>query len=235
MLKILTWNICFSTKSQELRYAEILKQTKGSNPDICCFQECVPEFIGFMASDNFWFDNYDFSDLDFAISGYGTVILAKKYLEFKFKSFDLTSRMNRKLVIGTNLDLTVGSIHLESLDSKDTRGIQLEEISGLLKSFGSPNTLLCGDFNFCSNSNYLNNEIPLENLNLTKFLHNYKDIQTDPTWNKGKRSFRFDRILLKSSYLKVLSTNLLGTNPIPGYASTYPSDHKGIFVSLEII
>jgi exonuclease III len=235
MLGILTWNICFSSKLQELRYVEILSQTKGSNPDICCFQECVPEFVGLMAGDNFWFDNYDFSDLDFVSSGYGTIVLAKKYLEFKFKSYDLTSKMGRKLVVGTNLDLTVGSVHLESLNSKETRAAQLEEIAGLLNSFGSPNIVLCGDFNFCSESNYLNPQIPLENSNLTNFLPDYKDLGREFTWLKGKKSFRFDRILLKSKYLKPQSIQLLGTSPIPGYVSTYPSDHKGLFVSMKII
>ena len=235
MLKITTWNICFSSKLQEPRYLEILSQTKSLNWDICCFQECIPKFIGLMSADNYWFDNYDFSDIDFVSSGYGTMMIAKKYLEFKFKSYDLTSKMNRKLVVGTNLDLTVGSVHLESLNSREVRAIQLEEISVLLKSFGSPNTILCGDFNFCSKLNYSNNEDVLENLNLTKFLPEYKDLESKPTWSNGKRSFRFDRILMKSEYLKVCTNNLLGTNPLPGYAQTYPSDHKGIFVSLEII
>lgn len=237
MLKIITWNICASPKLQEARYTQILTQTKESNPDICCFQECVPEFVGLMAMDNHWFDNYDFSDLDFGPSGYGIVMLAKKYLEFQFKSYDLTTRMGRKLVIGTNLDLTVGSIHLESLDSRETRLTQLEEIAELLKSFGSPSTVLCGDFNFCSKSNYLSNQDGLENLNLIKILPDYQDIQSDPTWisSKGVKSFRFDRVLLKSKHLKVCTVKLLGTNPLPGYAQTYPSDHRGIFVSLGII
>ncbi len=237
MLRLITWNICFSSKLQEARYAQILAQTKGSNPDICCFQECIPEFVGLMSVDNFWFDNYDFSDLDFGPSGYGTMVLAKKYLEFQFKSYDLTSRMGRKLVVGTNLDLTVGSVHLESLDSRDVRTIQLEEIAGLLKSFGSPSTVLCGDFNFCSKSNYLNIQEGLENLNLTKFLPNYQDIDSEATWvsSNNKRSFRFDRVLINSKYLSPQKINLIGTNPIPGFAQTYPSDHKGIFVSFGII
>jgi endonuclease/exonuclease/phosphatase family metal-dependent hydrolase len=235
MLGILTWNICFSSKLQELRYVKILSQTKSLNADIYCFQECIPEFVGLMAGDNFWFDNYDFSDLDFVSSGYGTIILAKKYLEFNFKSFDLTSQMGRKLVVGTNLDLTVGSVHLESLNSRNTRATQLEEIADLLKSFGSPNTVFCGDFNFCSKSNYSDPQTPLENSNLVNFFPDYKDLQTEPTWANTKGSFRFDRILLKSKYLKPHSIQLLGTNPIPGYVSTYPSDHKGLFVSMKII
>jgi len=239
MLKLITWNICFDEKLMDQRFNFILEQIKLSNPDVCCFQECIPEFIGLMTTDNFWLDNYDFSDLDFVSSGYGTLVIAKKYLEFQFKLYDLTSRMNRKLVVGTNLDLTVGSVHLESLNSREIRSIQLEEIAGLLESYGSPSIVLCGDFNFCSNSNYLNPQTPLENDSLVKYLPEYKDLYTDQktayTWSSGRRQMRLDRIMLKSNIITPISKKLLGTSPIPGYVNTYPSDHKGLCVDFSII
>ena len=244
MLRILTWNIWFNKKSMILRYQTILSIVKESNPDICCFQECVPDFINLMSMDDYWFNNYDFSDLD--IFPYGTIILSKKYLEFNFRTFDLPTNMSRKIIVGTNVDLTVGSTHLESLNSTLTRELQLKEIGSLLNSYGSPNTILCGDFNFCSESNYSSPQIPLENNFLEQYLPRYIDVWASTpkiwTWDgksntniKIKKQMRLDRIMCKTLNLKITNKYLVGTTMIPEIIpNIFPSYHNGLVVNFDI-
>ena len=235
MIKLLTWNIWFNKKYMELRFCEILRLVKKSDPDICCFQEVVPEFIELMGLDTHWFDNYDFSDLD--VSPYGTILCVKKYFEFGFKSYDLTSKMGRKLIIGSNPDLVVGTVHLESLDSQPIRLTQLQEIKELLDSYGSVSKILCGDFNFCSQANYKPNpNIPLENLNLIHTFPDYLDQWAGagsthvPTW----KHMRLDRILTKlNPGLRVGAKSLIGTKPVLGTAQTAPSDHLGLVLEIN--
>lgn len=232
MIKLLTWNIWFNKKYMELRFIEILRLVKESNPDICCFQEVVPEFIELMGLDSHWFDNYDFSDL--GVNPYGTIMCVKKYLEFEFRSYDLTSKMGRKLIIGSNPDLVVGTVHLESLDSQPIRLSQLQETRELLDSYGHANKILCGDFNFCSHTNFVkSNNIPLENLNLIHTFPDYLDQWASthiPTW----KHMRLDRILTKlNPGLKPGNKSLIGTKPVLGTAQTAPSDHLGLVLEIN--
>ena len=78
-------------------------------------------------------------------------MLVRKRLRARFSQHTLPTRMGRSLLVAElasgELPCTVGTVHLESLDSAPTRREQLEVAHHVLERCRQP-SILCGDFNF---------------------------------------------------------------------------------------
>ena len=84
--------------------------------------------------------------------------------------------------------ITVGNVHLESLNNAKIREAQLAVSDRALPTGES---ILVGDFNFCSERNY-DGSLPLENDCLSRVLPSHEDL-----WQKlkpGEQGFTFDSV-----------------------------------------
>lgn len=172
-----------------MRY--ILNHTLSYSPDIICFQEVLKDFIDII-NDNLILKN-DYLVSPFFSDTYGIVSLVKKEYNPQFTFISLPTNMDRELLrISLTKDskqIVVGNVHLESLASQNIRGEQLQTISRELNC-SADLTVLVGDFNFCSESNFRNMpKFPLENNILLSTLPEYQDL-----WKVNARSsgFTFD-------------------------------------------
>jgi len=250
---IVSWNVWFDRFERNARYSEILKISSQNLPDIICFQEVTRSFMKvldeFMQLNPSIGEIYHISD---DISGktvkpYGVLTLAKKTFKPSFQFFPFPTHMSRQLLLTTltlpnNIQIAVGNVHLESLNSAPLREKQLQISHTQLLHY--PNYILCGDFNFCSYENFGCTNTPLDELennclyrvfptgiDMWPYLHHpnnknntemkgytFHGRENDLIKNK-QELMRYDRIMYgnnqrKEMILEPKSIELLGTDPI---------------------
>jgi len=115
----------------------------------------------------------------------------------------MSSRMGRSLLVydtfispdprGPQRPLTVGTCHLESLDSQPFREAQLTAIHNHFetrRNSSLPDDRMCfvvGDFNFDDERNFVIDHRPVENLFLERTFHDYYDVWRElKPHDKGK-------------------------------------------------
>ena len=137
----------------------------------------------------------------------------------------LPGEMGRRLLRVRWPNLEVGVVHLESTASAGpTRSAQLTEVFSQLKG---PDSLLLGDFNFCSTSAE-NTQLPSSFVDLWPALHPGNpgwtlDSQANPLL-RGTKQARYDRMLLQSKNWRCRSLQL---------SQSGGSDHFGLVAELE--
>jgi len=177
------------------------------------------------------------------------------------KLIDLPSSMGRKglftLYQLKNSQLAVVNVHLESLNTRETRIKQLEIIRKNLEAY--PNKIICGDFNFDATRNFdPSDSRKLEQECLQENFTDYIDVWTslhpddvgytfDTTANlmmvnHRPERMRYDRILLSTnlpSPIQCKSIRLFGNEKtnIYGDGMRYPrvflSDHFGLLATFQ--
>lgn len=247
-LRLVTYNVWFSTLQMEHRFRCILDILKSLDADIICLQEVLPSFIALTIAQPWVQKDYFVSDVSGqTLDGYGVIILSRIPI-YNLSMWTLPTRMGRALLVAEyNLNgekVSIGTVHLESLDSADLRRRQLELISPILGKV--PHAALTGDFNFDSDRNFREDGLPLENRSLKDFFEEYSDVW--PTLRPNEKGYtydskanavikkyeqmRYDRILWKSENSKWVPTEikLFGTEPLSSLTTQdlYPSDHFGL-------
>jgi endonuclease/exonuclease/phosphatase family metal-dependent hydrolase len=199
-LTILTWNVWFDDLEYRRRMDHILNLTLENRPDVACFQEVLQEFADMIFQHPVVKDLYHISP--FTTGGYGVLTMVKKEYNPQFSFVNFPSRMGRELLKATfekdQHQIVVGNVHLESLANQPTRAEQLRICGKELKNAQLP--FLVGDFNFCSERNFINIEgKPLENEILTTTLPEFEDLwklqivctsSPDPNPNSGDENER---------------------------------------------
>jgi len=159
----------------------ICKYCELQQPDVICFQEVIPEIMPFLCEQQWIKSGYILSDYSgTTVDPYGVLILVKTSLRPSFNFIALPSRMGRVLLTteiypnpeDLDQNFMVATVHLESLSSHRTRVQQLTIANIALLS---ENSILCGDFNFCSYRNF-DAPLPLENDSLRITLPDYADV-----------------------------------------------------------
>ena len=176
IFRVLTYNVWFDSFHFDERMQHIIHETLALNPDICCFQEVLPQFASALHSNAELNEKYVMSS--FTDSGYGTITLARKSLLPSFETVEFPSHMGRSLlkttVMVNSVRVGVGNVHLESLANEDRRREQLVISEQSLRDYDI--SVLVGDFNFCSERNFFfEANKPLENEVLKEVLPNYVD------------------------------------------------------------
>lgn len=235
-LRVLTWNTWFEPVNYADRIREIMSISLSLSPDIICFQEVLPSFLEILSRNSALQDNYCCSDSNYqgdTLNDYGNITLCRKSIPHSFYFEDFESNMGRKLLICelSALPILIGNVHLESLANAPLRKSQLQVCSARLSNACS---ILCGDFNFCSEKNYDLSTTDIENSVLNECLPTFSDIWpalhpslSGYTFDSNKNDMisrpermRYDRILyhnLQSSsspMLLPLSIQLVGDSPI---------------------
>lgn len=260
-LTVLSWNIWFDRLEFALRNENIIRQCLHLNPDVICFQEVTPNMVrDHIMPCSSLLDKYQMSDdgSGNSVAPYGVLMLCKKELNASFTYCDFPTNMCRKLLYSKfNLgrSISLGTVHLESLNSQSYRENQLEICEGEFHS--AANAILCGDFNFCSYRNFDLRKPVLENDCLQKIMPDYHDLWPmlhpddkgytfDSTVNENithEEVMRYDRLIFKTglvpllgetgakkkgkvSYLSPVSMNILGMDPIPTPGASVESEEE---------
>ena len=183
--------------------------------------------------------------------------MCKKVYAPAFSRHELTTLMDRELLVaemqlGKGLRACVATVHLESLNHHRVRVQQMNEIKHIFEpkftASLSPSSfvacpscdpvILCGDFNFCSDSNFgsaTSDACPLENNHLCEIFPDFVDVWPllhgaaglkGYTWDCSSNVMlsdightdplcRLDRVIMHSGgNWRARSIDLLGTSPI---------------------
>lgn len=254
--RVLTYNIWFSDKYQPMRFQSLCDILSKSNAQIIGLQEMTKHVLQQLLEQPFIQQRYYISDVDGrTFNGwYGVVLLIDLHLfisNVNVFSFPQSNMGRRLLLADIKLDenelLRIGTVHLESLNSRQERQNQLQ-IAQNIFNYTPATCILMGDFNF--------NAHQQENIEQFKALPNWIDVwaRLMGTQNPGftydteanamtkannesiDRS-RIDRIILKSQTIIPTEIEILGTKPIGniGQLNIHPSDHFGLTAVFERI
>ena len=252
-IRVVTWNVWFSSHQMDERTAEMVSTVMQEAPDVLCLQEVVPRVEAALRSCGALSKLYTFSP--FSISSYGMLMLVRPSLSPIFSNVALPTHMGRSLLIARCVadgrSLSVATVHLESLASAPIRRKQLSVAAAELPTSEGPR-ILCGDFNFDSSQNWgdwrfdTSQRLPLENAVLHrtlggKWLDTWPalypaepgltfDGSTNPHVSDHCERMRYDRVM--AAGLQPCEAALLGTSP--SVAGIVPSDHYGLRVDLEL-
>lgn len=261
-LTVLTYNVWFDSFEFATRMKFIIDETMKIQPDVCCFQEVLPQLNTMLLEHEELNKLYAISP--FATTGYGNITLVRKTLSPRFSTTEFpSSYMGRSLlkaVFAVNgADIAIGNVHLESLNSEKEREKQLQISERSLRQYQL--SLLVGDFNFCSERNFriVPNQ-PLENDVLSKVLPEYVDVWPllhaeekdrqgytfDSEVNKmisRPERMRYDRVLIRGvgtcRGVSPSDISLVGVDAIimPAKLPTavWPSDHFGLLASFKLL
>lgn len=245
-LRCATWNVWFGGYHFAERAEALLRILRRTDADLIALQEVTPGFLGILTGESWVQRVYELSDATGATLGrYGVLLLSRLPIR-EVRLMELPSEMGRALVIAdveTHRGmLRIGTVHLESLKPNAAiRARQLSLIFPELKK--APQSLLMGDFNFCSTWEE-NDQLDPSFSDVWQQLRPAEPGYTEDTdinlmtYNdKGKeKRVRFDRILLHSAEKGWQPSNvrLLGTEPItPDQPEVFPSDHFGLVADFE--
>lgn len=149
---VLTWNVWFDRFYFDNRVDDILRICGKQSPDVICLQEVTYPFFQLMTTSSPWLTDYEISPYSFIKAPYCTLTLCKKEHSPRFHRVSFPSHMGRdllltELVTANGQPLHIGNVHLESLAATSTREAQLKIC---YENLPATNSILCGDFNFCS-------------------------------------------------------------------------------------
>ena len=128
--RIVTWNVWFKNIHQHARASELLRIVEENDPHILALQEITPVFLEILLSNAFIRAKYRVSDgpLGNTITPYGVLLLISLDLPpCIFEIHSMPSNMGRRLVTARYNNLTIGTVHLESLDNVQMREFQLSK------------------------------------------------------------------------------------------------------------
>lgn len=128
-LSIISFNVWFSPHKFDERARLLLRLLEERRADIVGLQEVTPRLMHFLCECPFVQRTYVMSECQTAnsVTPYGVVLLVANWLSLpRFTIHQLPSRMARRMVMATWQELTVGTVHLESLGNDVVREQQLE-------------------------------------------------------------------------------------------------------------
>jgi len=240
-----TFNVWFGEHYFQERCLALLALLEERLPDVIALQEVTLPFLAALRASAWVQRDYFISDsMGTTVQSYGVLLLSRFPFE-SIESHTLPTRMERTLLLAripvNGTRLAVGTMHLESLDSAELRGSQLEQVFGTVAQ--ERDVLLMGDFNFCSSWPEEQSRIPAEYADAWTALRKEPGHTEDPAVNhmlrgmkKKREAVRFDRILVRSRTPGWVpqSVELLGTTPISdAFPEVFPSDHFGIYAGLK--
>ena len=237
--RLLTWNLWFDEQLQVERLHSVLSYIVHLQPDIIAFQELT------FVSENF-FDNktLPFNDIYHKVPK--NIVDKSWYWEGIYTRFEFNSRFTRipfqnskmgrglTIVHFPELDLVVGSTHLESEDKHETRRLQFSEALDHFSYFQTGNKIIAGDTNVREEEDV--NDLLPENWAdaWEELMPNDPGYTVDSGKNPmgpGDRRQRLDRVFYCCRDFKPQRIRLVGTDPVKKENETFfPSDHFGLLV-----
>ena len=170
----------------QTRMAAVIDILIASHADVICLQEVTAWSHELITTHPTLSHLYEFSNNP--MGRYGVLALALKSRHPTFQTIAMPTCMGRDLlavqiVVGENIPCLVCTAHFESLASAPVRKEQLQVAASLMHPCA--NSVLCGDFNFCSYRNYAHSDPVLENKVLAEIMPNHLDLWSTLVWPKG--------------------------------------------------
>ena len=222
LLRIITQNLWFDSHQREARMQAHANHWQAMQPDIIAVQEatlaCLRPLLPMISNFN------STVSLDSSAQWQGIAVFSKQKPE-QVEMLPLPGEMGRRLLRVRWPNLEIGVVHLESTASAGpTRAAQLKAV---VEQLPGPDSLLVGDFNFCSTSAE-NANLPQDFVDLWPALHGQNpgwtlDSHTNPLLRGSKQS-RYDRMLLRSKQWRCRNIEL---------SQSSGSDHFGLMAELE--
>ncbi|GAB4567875.1 MAG: hypothetical protein Tsb0020_20750 [Haliangiales bacterium] len=241
-LRVVTFNVLFAELYRDMRWRALLDEVERADADVIGFQEVTLAFLDVLLETPWVRAGYAVTDVDGgSFRGYGVVLLTRVVPQ-QVSLHELPSAMGRRLLVA-HFDerLAVATIHLESLrPSASAREVQFAQILDILSEFD--HVVLMGDMNFCATWDE-NRRVPAAYRDLWAALH-----PGDPGWTVdtdvnlmllglvgGPKQVRYDRVFLRSEggRWQPKAIRRLGMQPLAAHPRLFPSDHFGLFASLE--
>lgn len=221
-LRIVTQNLWFDSHQREARMQAHASHWQQLQPDIIAVQEatlaCLRPLLPLVS------DFHSTVTIESSAQWQGIAVFSR-HKPVECDMLPLPGEMGRRLLRLRWANLELGVVHLESTASAGpTRAAQLAEVCRQLQG---PDSLLVGDFNFCSTSSE-NAQLPSDYTDLWPALHPGDPGWTlDSQWNpllRGSKQARYDRMLLRSKKWRCGSIAL---------SRSEGSDHFGLVTELE--
>mmetsp|Transcript_12170 Transcript_12170/g.19581 ORF Transcript_12170/g.19581 Transcript_12170/m.19581 type:complete len:379 (+) Transcript_12170:50-1186(+) len=262
-IRVVTFNVWFSEYEWETRL-EALVSFLSERDTIVCLQEVTPRFLSLLMKQPSIQGRYRILASVAPGSWYGLAMLVDKTsLPVPcIETIQLYTKMGRTALIAHFLSpachgpLAIGTVHLESLDSRAIRSQQLQSIQKVLSYNDNAASLLVGDMNITVTGPWadLEENKQLLTTNLSGFIDCWEELHDvteddgmtfDTTTNamlaahtRFADSSRYDRALFRSgasNAWKVKSMRIVGKDPIGKDSSgnsIWISDHFGLSVEL---
>eukprot|EP01124_Arcella_intermedia_P010636 TRINITY_DN17158_c0_g1_i1.p1 TRINITY_DN17158_c0_g1~~TRINITY_DN17158_c0_g1_i1.p1 ORF type:complete len:389 (-),score=107.35 TRINITY_DN17158_c0_g1_i1:76-1242(-) len=243
------------------RIPALLKELEKTDADVIALQEVEPPFYRMILEQEWVRKKYFVSDVKgHSCFPHGNLVLSKHAFEsicihnFKYKNCNLKNMLLATFKIN-NRRVSMGVVHLKAGVDYDMRKGEVEEAIELQQ--GEEDLFLIGDFNFREGGNEPIEDTPLKEagyVDIWEALHPDNknavtyDIEnnviasivskmaTERTGRTGK-SFRYDRMYIKSKSWQAQSIEMIGKEPIPEITTfnkkpLFISDHYGLKTTL---
>ena len=240
-----TWNLWFKPKEQTARVAAAMQQLQALDVDFVALQEVLPEMLAVIEEHNTKY--HIVGKLSYR---YDTIILSKYPAEKVERIRFLGTNQGRNQLRGTfqvptatgqKVLLDVVTFHLESEFTTAGTPIKQQQLASCLGQIraGRP-TVVMGD------TNLLAGEAPVLPAGVADAFvavgapaacrYTY-DGQQNPNVTHAEHQSRFDRIYFSEEQFSLQRLSLIGRAacvPVPGQTSIPPSDHYGVYGSLQL-
>lgn len=188
--RLLALETQYAARAFEVRMHAVIDILLSSNADVINLQEVTAWSEEMIKTHPQLMEKYFVSSN--VVGRYGVLQLALKTRHPTFTTISMPTNMGRDLLavqvfVGDNKPVLVCGAHFESLSSAPIRKEQLQVASITMKDFS--NSILCGDFNFCSYRNYDRSNLILENDVLMEVLPDYDDVWSTIVWPKKEEYY----------------------------------------------
>jgi tyrosyl-DNA phosphodiesterase 2 len=238
-LTLATFNVWFGESDFQTRAHGLLDILQQKRPDVIGLQEVTPDFLRILLAQKWVQNEYWVSDVTgITVDNYGVLMLGR-LPAINLMLHDLPSHMGRRLLAATftlnGEEVTIATVHLESLDKWRCRQQQLQIIFNLLDAM--PHAVLMGDFNFDAEGEEKGN-IPGNFTDIWRAIHPHqagytKDSEVNTMrWHATGLSdkVRLDQMIVRSGTWQPQAISRLGMKPIA--PNVFPSDHFGLWGQL---
>jgi tyrosyl-DNA phosphodiesterase 2 len=237
-LVVATWNTWFGDHMFDERTTALLAHLAQRRPDVIALQEVTITLLERLLDEPWVRHAYAVSDLELW-QRYDVILLARAPIR-RLSQLELPTQMGRRLLVAElACNLTVATVHLESMkESTDARADQLRRIQPYLAQLG-PDALLVGDMNFDPEARVENAALGRDLVDLWPALRPDDPGYTADSEANAMRYMlkpklsqkRIDRAFLRGSGWRATRIELLGTSPIDD-EGTFISDHFGLELAL---
>lgn len=231
-------NVWFDVKLRSARTKALVALIEATSPlEVCCLQEVVPEVARDLVQALPSWSCSDPGDGSTVVP-YGVLTLVAPGLPVHFAFHQLPTNMCRRLlVVDLGGRLSIGNVHLESLDNQPLRVLQLRACAEALRA--AKEALLVGDFNFDAQRNYQAPHLPLHNDALADCLPGFVDIWpalrsdrgitynsvVNPYISRGEM-MRYDRAMARVVAWLPIAIELFGHEAVDHFVDISPKEQQ---------
>jgi endonuclease/exonuclease/phosphatase family metal-dependent hydrolase len=219
-LKLVTYNVWFSEKNWANRARKLLQIVQAEHADIICLQEVTQHFLDVVLEEEWIRSNYMVTDArGSTITPYGVLMIFRSSLKvFNSRLYELPTNMGRRFLLcdiqwKCGETLSIGTVHLESLNNSEIREAQLSRIFDVTSQ--ASHLVIAGDFNF-------HHAMSENQALLRSSVDSWAAAPGGGRITSGRRGTLIDRVVHRSAAVRVAAARLIGCDPVVPPAADGP-------------